>query len=54
MDSKVERRMALALPVLSMERLAMVMPTKSLSSVRLILRFASITSRFITIIALDR
>ena len=36
--------MALALPFFRMERLAMVMPTRSASSVTLILRLASITS----------
>src|SRR5688572_27166987 len=48
MASSVENRMALALPFLRMERLAMVMPTRSESSVTLILRFAIMTSRLTT------
>jgi len=49
--SNVEKRMALALPVFRIDRLDMVIPTFSESSVRLIFRLASITSRF-TIIAM--
>lgn len=41
--------MALALPVLRIDRLAMVMPTFSVSCVRLILRLASMTSRLMMI-----
>lgn len=41
--------MAFALPFLSMEMLAMVIPTFSVSSVTLIFRLASITSRLIII-----
>lgn len=44
MASSVERRMALALPFFRIEILAIVMPTRSASSVTLILRFASMTS----------
>ena len=44
--SRVEKRTAFALPVLRIERFAMVMPTFSESSVMLIFRFASMTSRF--------
>ena len=51
MASKVEKRMALALPVFRMERLAMVMPTFSASSLSCILRLASITSKFTIIMA---
>lgn len=49
--SSVEKRIALALPFFRIERLAMVMPTFSESSVTLILRFASMISMF-TIIAI--
>src|SRR3954464_1454695 len=52
MPSRVEKRMALALPFFRMERLAIVMPTRSASSVTLILRLASITS-MLTIVATD-
>src|SRR5262245_8132014 len=52
MPSRVEKRMALALPFFRMERLASVMPTRAASSVTLILRLASITSR-LTIVATD-
>lgn len=41
--------MALALPFLRIDKLAMVMPTRSDSSVTLIFRFASITSILIII-----
>ena len=41
---RVEIRIALAVPVLRIDMLAMVMPTRRESSVRLIYRFASITS----------
>ncbi len=54
MASSVEKRMAFALPVFKIERLDMVTPTSSESSVRLIFRFASITSRFTMIAMLDR
>lgn len=43
--SRVENRIALAFPVFSIERLAVVMPTLSASSLLRIFRFASITSR---------
>jgi len=42
----------LALPFFRMERLAIVMPTRSASSVTLIFRLASITS-MLTIVATD-
>src|SRR5262245_17301477 len=42
--SRVEKRIAFALPFFRMERFAIVMPTLSESSVTLILRLASITS----------
>ncbi len=48
-DINVEKRMALALPFLRIERLAIVIPTFSASSVTLIFRFASMTSMFIII-----
>src|SRR5688572_1566338 len=48
--SRVEKRMALALPFFRIERLAIVMPTRSASSVTLIFRLASITS-MVTIVA---
>lgn len=51
MASRVDRRTALALPFLRMDRLAMVMPTFSDSSVTLILRLASMIS-ILTIIAM--
>ncbi len=47
--SRVESRMALALPFLSMEMFAMVIPTFSVSSVTLIFRLANMTSIFIII-----
>jgi len=47
--SSVEKRTAFALPFFRIEMFAMVMPTFSVSSVTLILRFASITSILITI-----
>lgn len=50
--SSVEKRMALALPFFRIDRLAMVIPTFSESSVRLIFRLASITSRFTIIMAI--
>src|SRR6266550_2759851 len=43
--SRVENRIALAFPFFRMERFAIVMPTLSESSVTLIFRLASITSR---------
>ena len=49
MDSKVENRIALALPVLSIERLAKVKPTVSESSFSEIFLFAIITSKFTSI-----
>lgn len=49
--SKVENRTAFAFPCLRIERLAMVMPTFSESSVSFILRCAKTTSRF-TIMAI--
>src|SRR6188472_4239850 len=42
--SRVEKRIALALPFFNTERFGSVMPTFSESSVTLILRFASMTS----------
>src|SRR5262245_11496127 len=50
MPSRVEKRMARALPFFRMDRLAIVMPTRSASSVTLIFRLASITS-MLTIVA---
>src|SRR5262245_16486449 len=50
--SRVEKRMALALPFFRMERLAIVMPTRSASSETRIFRLASITS-MLTIVATD-
>ena len=50
MASRVLRRMALALPVLRMEKLAWVRPMRSASSLERILRFASITSMLMIII----
>jgi hypothetical protein len=47
--SKVENRIALALPFLSMEMLAIVIPTFSVSSVTLIFLLANITSIFMII-----
>lgn len=49
MASSVGKRTSLAFPFLSMERLAMVMPIFSASSVTLIFLFASITSMFMII-----
>ncbi len=49
MSSRVENLIALALPLLSMERLAMVIPILSESSVSDILFFASCTSRLVII-----
>ena len=46
MASSVEKRMARALPVFRIERLAAVIPTFSASSPEVILRLASITSTF--------
>ena len=51
MASRVEKRTALALPVFRMDRLACVMPMRSASSPEDIFRFASITSKFNTIMA---
>ena len=42
--SKVDSRIALALPFFKIEMLAIVMPTFSVSSVTLIFRFANMTS----------
>ena len=50
MASRVLRRMALALPVLRMERLAWVRPIRSANSLDRILRLANITSKFRIII----
>ena len=47
--SKVEKRIALAFSFFNMERLAIVIPTLSESSVTLIFRLASITSMLIMI-----
>jgi len=47
--SKVEKRTAFAFPDFSMERFAVVIPIISASSLLRILRFASITSKLITI-----
>lgn len=47
--SKVESRIAFALPFFNTEMLAIVMPTLSASSVTLIFRFANITSMLIII-----
>jgi hypothetical protein len=47
--SKVEKRIAFALSFFNIERLAIVIPTLSESSVTLIFRLASITSMFIII-----
>ena len=49
--SRVVKRMALALPVLRMERLAVVMPILSASSLDFIFRLASMTSRLTIIMA---
>lgn len=46
MASSVEKRTAFALPVLRMERLACVSPTRSANSPKDIFRRAIITSRF--------
>ena len=51
MASNVLSLMALALPVLRMERLAWVRPMRSANSLERILRFASITSKFKIIMA---
>ena len=50
MASSVENLTALAFPFLRMDRFAIVTPTFSDNSVKLILRFASITSKLITIL----
>jgi hypothetical protein len=47
--SKVDSRIALALPFFKMEMLAIVMPTLSVSSVTLIFRFANMTSMLMMI-----
>jgi hypothetical protein len=47
--SKVDSRIAFALPFFKMEMLAIVMPTFSASSVTLIFRFASMTSMLMII-----
>lgn len=54
MASRVLNRMALALPVFRMDRLARVRSTFSESSLRLILRRAIITSRFTIMAISDR
>lgn len=54
MASSVLNRIALALPVFSIERLANVRSTFSESSLRLILRRAIITSRFTIMAISDR
>ena len=48
--SNVENRIALAFPFFKIDRLAMVIPTLFDSSVKLIFRFASMTSKLMTII----
>jgi hypothetical protein len=48
-SSSVEKRTAFALPLFKMLKLAMVMLTRSLNSVKLIFLRANITSRFTTI-----
>ena len=52
MASSVEKRTARALPVLRTDRLASVMPTRSLNSLSDILRRVIITSRLTTIMTL--
>src|SRR5262249_18596464 len=52
--SRVENRIAFALPVLRIDRLARVMPTRSASSVNVMRRAWSSSSRFTTIAMLDR
>src|SRR5262249_60171037 len=52
--SRVEKRIAFALPVLRIDRLARVMPTRSASSVNVMRRAWSSASRFTTIAMLDR
>jgi hypothetical protein len=47
--SRVESRIALALPFFKMEMLAIVMPTRSASSVTLIFRLANMTSMLMMI-----
>jgi len=47
--SKVDSRIALALPFFNTEMLAIVMPTFSASSVTLIFRFANMTSMLMMI-----
>lgn len=49
-DSSVENLIALAFPVLRIDRLAVVIPTMSANSLLRILRFASITSRLMMIL----
>ena len=53
MASRVVKRIALALPVLRIERLANVKPTRSASSLSDILRLAISTSRFTMIFPID-
>jgi hypothetical protein len=48
-DSRVESRIAFALPFFKMEMLAIVMPTFSDNSVTLIFRFANMTSMLMMI-----
>ena len=48
MASRVEKRIAFALPFFKTEILAIVMPTLSASSVTLIFRLANITSMLMT------
>ena len=52
-DARVENRTAFALLFLRIERLAIVMPTFSESSVKLIFRLASMTSRLTEIITIS-
>jgi hypothetical protein len=52
--SSVENRIAFALPVLRIDRLASVMPTRSASYVNVMRRASRDSSRFTTIAMLDR
>ena len=53
MESRVLMRNALTLPVFRMDMFDRVIPTWSDNSLSVILRFASITSRLMTIITLN-
>src|SRR5688500_20092284 len=53
-DSSVEKRIARALPVLRIERLASVIPTRSAKSVSVIRRSCSMSSSLTTIDMSDR